>query len=334
MRLSVVIPTKNRTESLGNALDSVARQTLPSDTFEVVVVDNGSSKEALTAIERYRNKFAHWQLLSEPTPGPAAARNCGVRASSGDVILFLDDDVIADPGLLAEHLAAHTSGETSSRLGQVVLGTVKNAWSGRESAFHWLLTRRELFHSFRFPDPNNIPFSHFYTCNVSLRRAAFVEVGGFDESFTAAAFEDAELGYRLGRAGCRIIFNPRAAIVHAPLLSFEAFADKRFRAGRALYQLVTKHPELERILLPKRWRRDSRYALGWALKPVASVGEQPVPASASFILPVLGEACWLYFEYRFWSGYRAGAMRLEPQQKAGRLVSTPNNSLAPERHDE
>jgi hypothetical protein len=86
-------------------------------------------------------------------------------------------------------------------------------------------------------------------------------------------------------------------------LSLEGFRHKRFKAGRALHQLITKHPELETLLVPPAWRWRVRCGLGLAATTMTGAFEKHVPFRA-LLFPILGEACWFHMEYYFWAGYK------------------------------
>ena len=301
MKLSIVIPTRNRAVKLERTLRSLAVQTVPPNAYEVVVVDNGSSDGTAELLPRYGRNFPNWQGLREAQPGAAAARNRGVLASRGEVVVFLDDDVIATSDLLQEHLNAQ-----AAHRGSAVLGYVRNGWNETGSAFYWVLSHKELMHSFRFSDPSDVSFVHFYSCNVSIPRAALLRVGLFDEGFTGAAFEDIDLGYRLRRSGCRLIFNSNATVTHEPVLSLDGFRHKRFNAGSGLHRLITKHPELQAMLVPSAPLRVLRSKLGRLTAVLGRTFERPVPLRR-LLLPVLGQACWFHLEHHFWAGFNETA---------------------------
>ena len=107
--LSVVIPTRNRRATLVDTLARVLAQECPSSGFEVIVVDNGSTDETADALaDLARRSGGRLRGLREPLRGPAAARNTGAAAASGEVIVFLGDDTEpADDQLLASHAAHH-----------------------------------------------------------------------------------------------------------------------------------------------------------------------------------------------------------------------------------
>ena len=297
MQLGIVIPTRNRATKLERTLQSLLAQSTPLQDFEVVVVDNDSSDDTPELLRRFWGRFPNWQCLKQAKPGAAATRNSGIEGCKSQILLFLDDDVIAEPDLVQQHLNSHLLHPRSA-----VLGYVRNGWSENDSAFHWILSHKQLIHSFQFPDPLSVPFQHLYTCNASLPREALLKAGLFDERFVGAAFEDTDLGYRLKRSGCPLIFNAHATVTHNPVLSLKSFMQKRSDAGRALHQLLSKHPELKGTLLPSTWRRILRSTLGWIASPLAFTFERRV-SFAPVLLPLLGKACWYHFEYLFWTGY-------------------------------
>src|SRR5581483_2355937 len=105
-KVSVIIPTYNRVERLKQVLAAFAGQNFPLDQFEVIVVSDGSSDgthEYLQALE----SPLQLSLVIQENQGPAAARNRGIQAARGDLVLFTDDDVVPTPRLIAEHIRIH-----------------------------------------------------------------------------------------------------------------------------------------------------------------------------------------------------------------------------------
>jgi glycosyltransferase involved in cell wall biosynthesis len=306
LECSVIIPTRNRAQKLRRTLDGLCAQSVSAETFEAVIVDNGSSDDtpAIAAGYLRQPSHSHWAYLREARPGAAAARNRGIQASRGDIVLFLDDDVIPDPQLLAEHRESHREQPT------VVLGSVRFPWDGSGTAFRRTLWQHpELLQSYRFPDPDNVPFQHFYTCNLSLPRAFLSRSGGFDEWFQASGFEDIDLGYRLARAGVRMVFNPRASALHDCWQSFSEFAEKQRRNGRELQVLLRKHPELRGVFLPAAGARRRRWVArtGAAASLLTPCFERPAGFLSAVTLPLLARLCWLNLQSRFWAGFEETA---------------------------
>ena len=311
MDISVVIPTRDRASHLSRSLQALARQSFSRERFEVLVVDNASTDNTGEVASQFEKTFPHFKLLSETQLGAARARNCGIRESAGELILFIDDDVIPGPRLLDEHWRAHQRHPESA-----ILGRVTFPWTGRESPFRWLLTHRpEYLQSYRFDDPDNVPFNHFYSCNASVPRSFFPRVGLFDEGFRGYGFEDTEFGYRLVRSGSRLVFNPQAEGLHDFQRTFVRFAEDRFQAGQSFHRLLHEHPEL-RIWSAQQgtpFRRRLARALGLLAFPLVPFFDSRPSVPLRPLLPVLGRACACHLQYQFWRGFataaRAGQMK-------------------------
>jgi glycosyltransferase involved in cell wall biosynthesis len=193
MRLSVVIATKDRAAYLDRALASFEHQ-VAAPSFEVIVVDNGSSDNTKAIVKNAKARGTlTMRYVREAEPNRGKARNRGVAQAQGYLVLFCDDDVVAPPGFLAAHEAAHRSPNF------VVNGPILNVASYEDR-----------------PRPTAANFSRAFlcTCNVSLPKAALDAVGGFDEDFNLYGWEDTELGVRLREHGMRWQFAWDAYIWH------------------------------------------------------------------------------------------------------------------------
>src|SRR2546421_5753490 len=118
-KISVVIPTKNRSALLAQAIERVESQTLSKDQYEVIVIDNDSSDDTRSVLQQKYKIYANLQMGFQGKPGAAATRNAGLRLAKGDLILFIDDDVQAEPGLLEAHLNCHGKNANTSVIGAV-----------------------------------------------------------------------------------------------------------------------------------------------------------------------------------------------------------------------
>ncbi len=219
---SVVIATRDRCNALARALESLARQE-GAPPYEVIVVDNGSTDATRETVERAAGT-ANVRYCYEPKANRGAARNGGVAGATGTYIIFCDDDVRVPPGWIAAHVAAHSGDD------DVVNGPIINITSADAE-----------------PRPRLANYSRAFlcTCNVSLRKAAFVRCGGFDERFDLYGWEDTELGVRLRAGGARRRFAWDAYLWHvkspdeAPL---EIEARKAVEKARMARRFVEKHP--------------------------------------------------------------------------------------------
>ena len=223
--LSVVVPTFNRRQSLLRLIESLSSQTCPADRFEVVVVDDGSTDGTAAAVRAAATPFS-LRVVSQFNGGPAEARNRGVRLARGHVVVFLDDDVVPSPHLLATHAAAHQQRDDT-----VVIGPMLRPDNWRPAP--WIRWEEDLLRK-QYAELIAGKYActprQFYTGNASVSRERFLATGGFDPQFRRA--EDVELAYRLHARGARFAFNPGAHVLHYPSRSFASWSATPYQYGR------------------------------------------------------------------------------------------------------
>ena len=232
LRLSVVIPTRDRCATLVRTLDRVLAQQPPPEGFEVVVADNGSRDGTLDALaELERAHAGRLRAVREPAPGPAAARNAGVAASRGEVIMFLGDDTEpATDDLLIRHAELHAARPEAE---YAILGRV--VWDHREPItplMRWLDTGPQFAYELSQHGPVD-PAGFFYTAQVSLKRSIFDAVGGFDTRFPYAAVEDMEIGMRLRGRGLELEYRPELVVLHSHPTTLERWQERMRLVGRS-----------------------------------------------------------------------------------------------------
>ena len=224
MRISVVIATKDRASYVERALASFEHQ-IGAPSFEVLVVDNGSTDDTKGAVDRQSLRGAYpVRYLYEPEPNRGKARNLGIRGASGYLVVFCDDDVQIPPGFLAAHEAAHRTSNL------VVNGPILNVGSYDER-----------------PKPSvaNMSRAFLCTCNASVPKHALDAVGGFDEDFHLYGWEDTELGVRLRESGMRWSFAWDAYIWHikpAAENTLEVETRKALEKARMARRFLEKQP--------------------------------------------------------------------------------------------
>ncbi len=237
-----------------------------------MVVDDGSDDGTADVLAERGGTDLDLVALSQPVNGgPAAARNRGVAHATGEVVLFLDDDVAAAPDLLAAHLARHEAAD-DPQLG--ILGRVDWHPSVRRTAFLRWLDRSGLqfgYDTWLREGPVEPPYAAFYTANVSLRRDLLIDVGGFDERFPYAAYEDMELAFRLSRRGFHLDYRPAAQAFHTRSIDLAGFCARMTRVGESAALLRRAAPEfpLDDAALRSAYAR-RRKRLGW--RALAMVG--------------------------------------------------------------
>jgi len=233
--ISIQLCTYNRAHLLGRVLDACFEQNAPFDSYEVVLVNDGSRDATPEAIEAAKARATcAFVVIDQVNSGLARARNAGIERARGERIIFIDDDVLVTPSFVAEHLRSHQRQPDA-----IVRGGVINT---------------ESFDA--LPPPvwgiANYSGNFFWTTNVSVPRARLNAVGHFMESFQEYGWEDIELGLRLRFAGTRSILNPRALAYHLKppprardVDGMVRQAQAQARTARELYRL---HPHWRVVL--------------------------------------------------------------------------------------
>lgn len=224
--VSVIIPTYNRLRQLVIVLEALAHDLRGHRDVEVIVVSDGSTDGTDDYLVGGDAPIAV-VAVTRRNGGAAAARNAGVAAASGDLIVFLDDDVVPEPGWLMAHVAAHAQAERDTVVVGPLLtpeGVKLQPWVKWEQVMLYkqydAMARGEYE-----PTPRQ-----FYTGNASLGRELFLRAGTFDEGLRRA--EDVELAYRLGDLGASFDFVFEARARHFASRSYESWLDIARSYGR------------------------------------------------------------------------------------------------------
>jgi glycosyltransferase involved in cell wall biosynthesis len=252
-RFTVIVPTHRRRDLAVRLIRGLGDQEFAD--FEVVVVVDGADQGTTEVLRALETEFP-LTVLEQPHRGVAAARNRGAEEASGEILLFLDDDMAPHPALLAEHDRSHLSGA------QLVIGHLPldpespptgvaaavGRWAERRSA---RLAAAE----------DEVPVSDLLTGQMSVPRQAFERLGGFDLAFTRGGLvpgADRDFGYRARKDGLRVVFNP-AAISHQYYEVDARDYIRRTRNGaRGDRILAARYPEIAGELWQPRF--DTPYA--------------------------------------------------------------------------
>ncbi len=238
--ISVIIPTFNRQRTLTSCLRALDGQRLPPRHFEVIVIDDGSSDGTGDFCRTFSPEY-RFQYFQQSNAGPGAARRLGVEKARGKYLLLFNDDTIASPELLAEHLRVlKQNGHDRS----AVLGDFRYPPAASSRALtYFLATNPFLFPQMNMEAGAQSKNAYFIASNLSIRRSAVLEAGSFDPRFQVA--EDTELGVRLRRAGYQVVYDPLAWAWHDHLSFTTRDLIRRAQAyGATQYQLLRKHPHL------------------------------------------------------------------------------------------
>lgn len=236
LRISVVIPTYNRLDTLQYVIPALLAQTLAAEHFEVIVADSLSDDGTAEYLAGIAAGAPHVRHLPGPYTGRASARNAGIAAANAPLVLFTDADIIASPDLLARHLARHARpGGPRAVVGlEVQVDSYADYLrkSARPSASDELHPRSR----------KTLDWLYFLTGNASAPRAQLDRVGRFDEDFTGYGHEDLELGYRLKHAGVVLEYEPLAVNYHWHPVPFDQQQGRMELAGKSTVRFYRKHP--------------------------------------------------------------------------------------------
>ena len=246
--LSVIVPTRDRAASLSLLLESFDRLVPPPVPFEILVADNGSSDDTPRILQSWRSAGPNRHVVRVNEPGKSRAVNAAIAASRGELIAFLDDDVVAEPEWLAEVWDFFTRRDCVAAQGSVLWPP--EAMS--DPALYALLDRyRTIVHLDLPPDAERTKLTG---ANMAVRRHTLGVVGTFNEKLGPGAgglSEDNELADRIRAAGGISGCMSRARVVHEidrSRLTEEYFEAYHRRQGRS--RLLYKHNGLFRSILP------------------------------------------------------------------------------------
>jgi len=207
MKASVIIPTYRRDSYLVNTIRSVLLQDYPD--FELLVVDQSAdhTPEVGKFLRNVDDPRYSYYLIAPPSL--PAARNFGLARASGEIVIYIDDDVLLDPGFIHAHVKAYERAEQVAAVG----GRVRAPDKPVSTHLLALSTNGSWSGGFDFPHEGELETA--LGCNMSFRRSALEEIDGFDPSYEGnALWEEYDVCFRLRRQGHQIRFEPRAALDH------------------------------------------------------------------------------------------------------------------------
>jgi GT2 family glycosyltransferase len=236
--IAAILTTQNRAHLLPRVLDGLLAQSLARDRFEVIAIDDGSTDETPAVLAAYENLLP-LRIVRQAPSGLAAAKNLGIFMSRAPVLLFMDDDDVADTALLVSHLAMHLCHREASI---AVLGLTDLAPEVARLPLmrHVAGPGGQLFSHGWMQPHQRLSFREFWGGRTSCKRPLLIEHGVFNPAFHFGC-EDIELGWRLDRVGLRVIYEPAARSTMIRALTFEAFCRRSIRQGRAQWLFAALH---------------------------------------------------------------------------------------------
>jgi peptidoglycan/xylan/chitin deacetylase (PgdA/CDA1 family)/glycosyltransferase involved in cell wall biosynthesis len=295
MVVSVVIATYNRRELLKRTLPPLLNQDFPRDNYEVIVVVDGSTdatSEFLSGLGSCKNL----RVIEQENRGQAAAINAGLSAARGDLVMFLDDDILCGPTLVAEHAKAERAGNNC-----LVYGPVMVSPEGPDSlAIDWARSFcDDFFETKVLASPEEGWYGCMASANSSAPRSVILSIGGMDESFSRG--NDVELGFRLRNAGFSFSYQPSALTHQIFQKTRRNVIEDAAGEGSAEIRLCRKYPAL---------RHTSRFAM-IASRPLWKRSLTRALATAPIsVEPLLRPLTWALAKFRTVPAFRRAALRL------------------------
>ena len=243
--VSIVVPTHRRPDALRATLTALTELHYPSDGFEVIVVDDASEAATYEVVRALEGGPLRITYLPQSHAGVARARNNGAEHARGEVLIFLDDDMIVEPDHISQHLT------TRARFGDCLVNghwdfapEVKSALEATPFGRFRLVTEdwvKTGITKERLEDGIDVP-SGVTAANLSIARELFFSLGGFDESFPMAGCEDQDFSQRAAEAGCRFIYNHRIRLWHNDhRLTLRQFCVRQEQGAITAVYLASKH---------------------------------------------------------------------------------------------
>jgi len=223
---SIIIPTYNRPDRLGQCLQSLAQLDYPRPCFEVIVVDDGSQQPLAPIVSQFEVSLK-LRLLRQQNAGPASARNTGATAAQGNYLVFTDDDCQPQPHWLTALAAAILKVPTALIGGHTLNALPDNPYS----------TASQLLIDYLYSYYNQAPAAatFFASNNFAVPRDLYQTVGGFDTSFPLAAGEDREFCDRWRHHGLPMHYAPEATVYHSHSLTLASFWRQHVNYGRGAF---------------------------------------------------------------------------------------------------
>lgn len=288
MQISLVICTRNRAAQLAKALQSLTRLRYPG-TWELVIVDNGSTDETQDVVKNYRESF-FLRIVIEPRAGLGRARNRGWAMSKGDIVAFTDDDCYPADDFLSSVVFCF---EEHARLGFIGGRILLHDPEDSRLTIQEKDCRQDL-------RPGGLlPAGLIHGANFACRRTALESVGGFDERFGAGALfgsaEDTDILARMLAWGWQGAYDPRPLVYHhhrrRTAMQGSQLGRQYDRGRGAFYSKCILNPKLRPVYLRNWYCAMLRQGARTTVRELAGGAEFLVRAAAAHVYQACG-ALW------------------------------------------
>ena len=237
---SIVIPTYNEQDNITNCLDSIFNQNYDKSLVDVVIVDGQSSDKTISKIKEYQQKFSNISLLENPVRKTPTSLNIGIKQAKGEIIVILGAHASLDPDFIyfnnkyLNEMNLKVTGGTQINIGfnfvqKAIALSMENPFGMGSAPYRW--SKKEQF-------VDTVVYAAY-------KRELFDEIGYFEENFSIA--EDAELNWRIRKAGHKIFFHPNIKSYYHPRRTVTKFIQQMFRYGILRVHMFKKHKSAVKI---------------------------------------------------------------------------------------
>jgi peptidoglycan/xylan/chitin deacetylase (PgdA/CDA1 family)/glycosyltransferase involved in cell wall biosynthesis len=277
VKISVVIPTYNRCAVLARTLDTLFAQDFPAEHYELIVAVDGSTDGTVEFLHGLKPACGLQVVADSRNRGAAAARNSALRVAHGEVVLFIDDDILCDRALLKVHVAVHQGSRRRVVSGPVFMSgesppTLATEKTARDGQWRDLIEHR-IENDWRLAAG----------ANTSMSKELLDQCGWYDESLTSM-YEDLDLHLRLLKMGAQFVYEPGAVTHTLYVKSTRALVEDAASSGRRQVALSRREPSFRRHATISAIGHGS----GWnrAVRKLAALS----PFSPE---PLLRAPCWI-----------------------------------------
>lgn len=265
---TIVIPTYNRELLLRYTLQTILNQETMGYTFEVIVVDDGSTDQTSKVVDEFKNQIPNLRYYYQEHDGfgAARARNVGIANARGEIIIFIDSGILLSKRFVYQHCLSHGAKNACAVIGNVYaftaltddtyllnlldLDNIDKSIASLKKEEKYIDVRCASYRNFDFRIENApAPYFYFWTSNVSVRKQDLLEVGGFDENFRTWGMEDVDLGFKLYKNNICFTLNLDAEAIHYPHDSKNDSESKKDTDKENLRYFHNKHKCIESEML-------------------------------------------------------------------------------------
>ncbi len=250
--VSVIVPTYNRKEDLKKCLYSLLSVDYPKDKYEIIVIDDGSTDGTFEFMKNISHKYGRLiKYHRQNNSGPAKARNLGIKKAKGEIIFFVDDDVLVPKDFIKKSLKWYRNKKVAGVGGKVI--PKKLSWP---DLYYIARSIDEFLYLIKV---NRKLKRGIATALCSYRKNVLIKLGGFDENFPLAAGEDIDLTRRVVDYGFIVIKDPSIIGEHLRSENFISILKLKFkRMSGAVIHRIKDNDSVEKVYAPsrifKQWR--------------------------------------------------------------------------------